>query len=134
MEFARLGYFVKDNKRVEYSWEGEAHLPVKLDDEYFFHMHLHKQPPPYPWNLRVIAKEYYPPQAIAVRTDIQPYWWIVVAFQYHLEETVKTVNRSILSCAYRLKLMDLEPGMMPHWGRVGLKFRQLLAALSSRGN
>lgn len=121
MKFAQLNYSVKDGE-MQYHWEGELHLPLKLGEEYFAHCYFHKCLPPYPWPIKIVAENvrWFPPYVVAVRTDIQPFWWIVVAVQYELEQIIRRLNRAALEVVYLLGMMDLEEGMMPHWKRVKL--------------
>lgn len=119
MKFAEINSTVEGAAR-EYQWEGESHWPIKID--YFVHDYVHKPIPPYPWPVKIVAKNvhWFPPYVVAVRTDVQPFWWIAVAVQYRFERLLKRFNRDALEAACLLNMLDLERGVRPHWGQ--LKF------------
>lgn len=120
MKYATLFYHAK-NERVTYEWQGDPLAPIQLGEKYFF-CKRKGIPLPHPWSLKIIRedKRCISPKAIAVRTDIQPLWWMAVAIQYELEDTLTRINWAILGLTWRMGLLDLEPGMMPHWGRFRL--------------
>lgn len=115
MKYAQLIYSVKNDKTT-YQWDGEAHLPINLGEQYFIHT-IFKQPFPYPWTFKIIEIDKFaiPPRCIAVRTDIQPFWWIVVLAQYRLERHWTETEAEIFKCLYLLGLMEIELGQIPSW-------------------
>lgn len=122
MKFAELRFF-RENGKTHIYWEGDPHLPLRIGEEYFIYTYLHKIALPLPWSFKIITEDRtVPPYAILVRTDIQPLWWIAVAVQYELEKVLQRLNYIVLEVFYKLGLLRLEHGAIPHWRQVNLGF------------
>jgi hypothetical protein len=119
MKYAELRPAIDSDGQVRYTWHGEAHLPIKLGEEYFWANYCN-QPLPYSFPFKVIVAHSHlrPPSAIAVRTDVQPLWWIFVAVRYELEQIAERLNEYAMFLVWRTGFMDLEPGMCPSWRRL----------------
>lgn len=104
MKYADFFLSVTDKGRFERIWVGELHHPVRAP------IHWQNFMMPESWKLKEVGRVVSPftfDYAIVVRTDVQPFWWIVIAIQLKIEKFMKRAKIVSLQILWKFGLFKL---------------------------